>query len=163
MALITCPGCGHQVSSAAQFCTACGAVLPAASQAPAEPSVAPAPTANYTAPTPAAPAAKKSPINLAKIASFGSALFCAAGVLGGLIFFIVGLATAISADTTLSYTSFGGDFYTYAYKGLRACEDQLVDVIKAVGGLTTAFGVFMGAFFGAKLCKVLPECLAKKN
>ena len=74
------------------------------------------------------------------------------GLVAGLIFLRAGLLVAMSADTTLSSATFGADFYTYAYRGLRAAESALIGIQKACGGVMASIGAFTGCFFLCKLC-----------
>lgn len=75
------------------------------------------------------------------------------GLIAGIIFIIVGFSVSGSAEANLDYASFGGDFYTYAYHGLRAAESAIVDVTKAIGSLIVAVGAFMSCYFGKNLKK----------
>lgn len=75
------------------------------------------------------------------------------GLIAGIIFIIVGFSVSGSAEANLDYASFGGDFYTYAYRGLRAAESAIVDVTKAIGSLIVAVGAFMSCYFGKNLKK----------
>ena len=75
------------------------------------------------------------------------------GLIAGIIFIIVGFSVSGSAEANLDYASFGGDFYTYAYRGLRAAESAIVDVTKEIGSLIVAVGAFMSCYFGKNLKK----------
>lgn len=75
------------------------------------------------------------------------------GLIVGIIFIIVGFKISGSAETSLAYATFGADFYTYTYRGLRAVESALVDATKAISNLIIVVGAFMSCYFGKNLKK----------
>ena len=46
----------------------------------------------------------------------------------------------LSSGITISSSSFGGDFYTYAYQGIVACAEMLGKVNATVSWLIIAIG-----------------------
>lgn len=129
-----CLNCGATLKEGAAFCGSCG--TPAGQE----------PVPVVEAPKKEMPAFVK---DLLKIENSPYLV----GVIAGILFLIAGLVTMGDADTSLSYTSFGGDFYTYTYRGIRAVERVLVDLQKIGGGLLSASGVFLSCFFAGKLLK----------
>lgn len=125
---MNCKKCGSPLSDDSQFCTNCGTPVTAE----------PAPAAVET------PVAQEEPAKKAKKKGGGA---CTLGVLVGLVCIIAGLITLFTADTSLSYASFGGDFYTYTYRGIRAVEKMMVLNVRLGGGLLAAFGAFMSCYF----------------
>lgn len=59
-------------------------------------------------------------------------------ILAGLIFFFTGCP--------IESTSFGGDFYTYTYKGIVAIAELMTTLIKAVALLLIAMGTFLDCY-----------------
>ena len=62
------------------------------------------------------------------------------GLLVGTILIIIGLTRILSAGTTISSTSFGGDFYTYTYRGIVAITEQLASIQASLGWVIVAIG-----------------------
>ena len=61
----------------------------------------------------------------------------------GVLFVVFGLYFYINAKSTLEYASFGGDFYTYTYKGIYALSNTLVTAVKAIGILISSIGALI--------------------
>lgn len=131
-----CKNCGAALAPDAEFCTACGThvekVAPVVNpmDAAKEKLASVIPT-NIPAPK------KGKKGNLA----------CTLGIVFGILAMIGGLIIMAGASSSLSYASFGGDFYTYAYRGIRAIEQTLCVVVQGIGGLLSAFGAFMTCYF----------------
>lgn len=62
------------------------------------------------------------------------------GLIVGTLVIIVGLIRVVSAGTSISATSFGGDFYTYTYRGIVAISEILASIEQAIGWLIVAVG-----------------------
>ena len=62
------------------------------------------------------------------------------GLIVGTILIIIGLTRILSAGTTISSTSFGGDFYTYTYRGIVAITEQLASIQASLGWVIVAIG-----------------------
>lgn len=135
---MNCKNCGAVLLEDSKFCTACGT--------PVTEEVAPV-VETPAAPTVEAPAAPVAEAKPAKKAKKKGGAACALGVLIGLVCIIAGLITMFSASSSLSYASFGGDFYTYTYRGIRAVEKMMVLNVRLGGGLLAAFGAFMSCYF----------------
>ena len=58
----------------------------------------------------------------------------------GTLFIILGLIRIASAGTSISSTSFGGDFYTYTYQGIVAVAEGLASIEVTLGMILTAIG-----------------------
>lgn len=68
-------------------------------------------------------------------------------LLCGLVFVFVGVISITNSDVSISSASFGADFYTYCYRGIRNCAELLSDISASMGCIITAFGcnfVFSG-------------------
>jgi hypothetical protein len=50
------------------------------------------------------------------------------------------LIRIVSAGTSISSTSFGGDFYTYTYQGIVAVAEGLASIEVTLGMILTAIG-----------------------
>lgn len=63
-------------------------------------------------------------------------------ILGTLIVF-VGVIRLMSSSVSVNSTSFGADFYTYAYKGIVACANMLGKINATVSWALIAFGAYI--------------------
>lgn len=137
---MNCKNCGTVLAPDAEFCTTCGTpVEKVAPDAPAAPAVNPVEAAKEKL-------AGFIPANIPTPKKKGG-LANTLGVIFGILAMIGGLIIMFGASTNLSYASFGGDFYTYAYRGIRAIEEVLVVICQGIGGLLSAFGAFMTCYF----------------
>lgn len=62
------------------------------------------------------------------------------GLVVGTTLILIGLARVMSAGTSISSTSFGGDFYTYTYRGIVAITEQLASIQASLGWVIAAIG-----------------------
>lgn len=62
------------------------------------------------------------------------------GLIVGTLIIVIGLIRVVSAGTSISATSFGGDFYTYTYQGVVAISEILASIEQAIGWLIVAVG-----------------------
>lgn len=62
------------------------------------------------------------------------------GLAVGTLLIVVGIMRITSAGTSISSTSFGGDFYTYAYQGIVAVSEILAEVEVSLGWIIVAIG-----------------------
>ena len=120
-----CKKCGSVLDADSCFCANCGAKV--------EVEQAEAPVIRE-APVFVAPA----PVKEEKKATFTVGKIIALAV--GTLLIIIGLCRVFGADTTLSSTSFGGDFYTYTYRGIVAISKQLASIQAALGWVVVAIG-----------------------
>lgn len=58
----------------------------------------------------------------------------------GTLFIVLGIIQAASAGTSISSTSFGGDFYTYTYQGIVAVAEGLAAIERSLGMILAAIG-----------------------
>lgn len=70
----------------------------------------------------------------------------AIGLIVGTILIIIGLVRIFSAGTSISSTSFGGDFYTYTYRGIVAITEQLASIQSALGWVIVAIGAAIDVY-----------------
>lgn len=154
---MVCPKCGSSIENDALFCPNCGEKI--AVEAAEQPANESKLTTAVNALRAKLPSAECVHAFLKKVIAFFKKLLrlrnipALLGIAAGLIFLRAGLLIAMTADTTLSSASFGGDFYTYTYRGLRAAEDALIGIQKACGGVMASIGAFTGCFFLCKLCE----------
>ena len=100
---------------------------------------------------------------------FNKKIFYYVGIGAGALAVIYGLSClSFSASYTGLHTSsasFGADFYTYIYDGVKnaadnvsrmgnVMDDAFEAIVKALGMLMVVFGAADIAFFGSKLCEV---------
>lgn len=62
------------------------------------------------------------------------------GLIVGTLFIIIGIMRVTSAGTSISSTSFGGDFYTYTYQGIVAVSEILASIEVSLGWIIAAIG-----------------------
>ena len=58
----------------------------------------------------------------------------------GSVLIVIGLTRVFAAGTTISSSSFGGDFYTYTYRGIVAISEQLASIQASLGWVIVAIG-----------------------
>ncbi len=63
------------------------------------------------------------------------------GLAAGAFFIVLGFVRIVSAGTSISSTSFGGDFYTYTYQGIVAVTEVLASIEVTLGWILVAIGV----------------------
>ncbi len=123
---MNCVKCGASIDPDSRFCAECGAVV----EAPAVPENN---TAAVTDTIAAKPENKsKIKISLSKEKIIGLAV--------GVIIMIIGIVRIFSAGTSISSTSFGADFYTYAYRGIVAISEILAAIQVSLGWVIFAIG-----------------------
>ena len=144
-----CPKCGAPLDEDSKFCVVCGAHLEEADTvlpADAEPAAAPAEPVEEPSAVPAA-SAEPAPAAAAKPAVqniLQKDLLKWIEIAVGAVFIIVGLIRIFGAGTSISSTSFGGDFYTYTYRGIVAITELLSAIEVTLGWILTALGAFIG-------------------
>lgn len=132
-----CPNCNAILDVDAKFCTTCGTQLDA-TETPTE---APAADASQTAPVEEVTIpegerdGKKKPKKKSEKPS-GKKL----QLLVGTALILVGFLRIFVSGTTISSTSFGGDFYTYTYQGIVAISQLLSAIETSLGWLIVAIG-----------------------
>ncbi len=77
--------------------------------------------------------------------------YAQAGIFGGVLCLIVAAAGFMLSGGSVESSSFGGDFYTYAYKGIAAISKEIELLNRLVCAALGAFGIFMICHFGHKL------------
>lgn len=121
---LICPSCGAPATEDSKFCTACGASF----ETDLEKEITSSPnplTEEYSE--------KKEKKTTKKR---GNVL----GVLVGTALIIAGVTRIFSAGTSISSTSFGGDFYTYTYRGIVAISEILASIEVTLGWVVVAIG-----------------------
>lgn len=62
------------------------------------------------------------------------------GLIVGTLIIAIGIIRIITAGTSISSTSFGGDFYTYTYQGIVAVSEILASIEVSLGWIIVAIG-----------------------
>ena len=131
-----CPTCGREVSEASKFCPFCRAEIAAeknrrqaeAPECAAQGGIEKAPSSRGT--------------NGPEIAI---------GIAAGAILAVFGAVTFFSSAVGCESTSFGGDAYTYIYRGIVASAMTLHRICQAVGMSMMCGGVAIACAFVAKI------------
>lgn len=61
----------------------------------------------------------------------------------GVICICVGIITLLTTTLSIESTSFGGDFYTYAYQGIYVATVMLTKLVRLVALLLVGLGTFL--------------------
>lgn len=120
---MNCPKCGALLDDDSKFCVSCGANLEVEVE-----------TKDNTA-------ANSSPAKKAKTKpSTAKSLTKLIALAVGTILIIIGLIRVCTAGTSISSTSFGGDFYTYTYQGIVAISEILASIEATLGWVIVSIG-----------------------
>ena len=122
---MNCPKCGALLEEHSKVCTSCGANL--------EPNqeVEKIESSNF-------PNGEEHKVEKgSKIAKISSKKI---GLIVGTVLIIIGFIRIFSAGTSISSTSFGGDFYTYTYRGIVAISEILASIEVTLGWVVVAIG-----------------------
>lgn len=122
---MNCPKCGALLEEDSKFCTSCGANL--------EPNQEAEKIDSSNFPKEEEHKVKKE-FKITKIPSKKI------GLIVGTVLIIIGLIRILSAGTSISSTSFGGDFYTYTYQGIVAISEILASIEVTLGWVVVAIG-----------------------
>ena len=125
---MNCPKCGAILEEDAKFCVSCGTRLDDLGAA-APNGLAQGKQSDHstTFDPPKTETKKERKVNML-------------GLIVGTLIIIIGLIRVVSAGTSISATSFGGDFYTYTYQGIVAISEILASIEQAIGWLIVAVG-----------------------
>ena len=124
-----CFNCGAEIDPNSKFCIECGAILKADNSS-GEPAMV---KENVV------PFQKNNNIGVSKIQPYVKYIELAVGI--SLV--IVGFIRLLSSGTSISTTSFGGDFYTYTYQGIVAISELLSDIEASLCWLIMGIGASM--------------------
>lgn len=120
---MNCPKCGALLDDDSKFCVSCGANLEVEVETKDN-------TAANSSPEKKAKTEPGTAKNLTKLIALAV----------GTILIIIGLIRVFTAGTSISSTSFGGDFYTYAYQGIVAISEILASIEATLGWVIVGIG-----------------------
>lgn len=132
---MNCPNCGAPLEGDAKFCMTCGARLNQ-DGAGAAPAFSPGGVAGGTG----SAGPKNDMLGLGREKLKGMELSRLIGLIVGTVLIIVGISRITGAGSSISSTSFGADFYTYAYQGIVAISRQLAELQVSLGWVIVAIG-----------------------
>lgn len=116
---MNCPECGAQLEEDSVFCVSCGAKIENGGT-----------EKEGSAPSTDVKEKTAAPTNTSKLI----------GIIVGIAFIVIGLIRIFTAGTSISSTSFGGDFYTYTYQGIVAVSEILASIEVTLGWIVVAIG-----------------------
>lgn len=119
-----CKNCGAPLEEDAVFCVNCGTKV---ERETVQPEAAPAAARKAALPN----------IDWKKLKMPSNKII---GLIVGTVLVVIGLIEVLSVGTSISSTSFGGDFYTYTYRGIVAISNQLASIQAALGWVIVAIG-----------------------
>ena len=125
---MNCPKCGAILEEDAKFCASCGTRLDDLGETSSDGVTQDKQNNHSTTFTPQKAETKKE--RKANVL----------GLIVGTLIIVIGLIRVVSAGTSISATSFGGDFYTYTYQGIVAISEILASIEQAIGWLIVAVG-----------------------
>lgn len=125
--IMNCKFCGKELAENAAFCPECGKSVTEEVAAPVE---------NVVENDVAAPIAEVK--KLKKKISFNTVC-----LLVGTLLIIIGFIRLMDSSVSISSTSFGADFYTYAYKGIVACAEMLGKINKTLSWCLISIGAII--------------------
>ena len=141
--MANCVKCGAALQEGAKFCIGCG--LPVGEMENCAPETAPATEATGFDKEAAVEKAKEA-AEKAKVVAGATAKKLkklpadTLSLIVGTLLIIVGFIQLTGGNTTISSTSFGGDFYTYTYRGIVAISQLLSHLNKSVAWLIIGMG-----------------------
>ena len=131
--ILTCKKCGANLSPDSVFCVNCGTKV---DSAPIQHESIPEETPIVQPPVVDSAPKKESSFPLQKLVA----------LLLGTALIIIGITRVLSAGTTISSTSFCGDFYTYTYRGIVAITEQLAAIQVSLGWAIAAIGAAIDVY-----------------
>lgn len=151
--MINCPSCGKEVAVTSRFCPFCRALLasetPGAPEAPAEGGAAKADSATNEPNVEKIVVAIKKATTSEKSVRWTSVF----GVLAGVVMLCFGVYAFFTASVGCDSTSFGGDAYTYIYKGIVATAKTLYLICRCLGMALMCGGVAIACHFASRFGK----------
>lgn len=73
-------------------------------------------------------------------------------IIAGVVIVVIGILRLLDSGVSISSTSFGGDFYTYSYRGIVNCVNLLSQINGTAAWIVIALGIMI-IFDGLKSLK----------
>lgn len=141
-----CPKCGAILEEDSKFCTSCGENLNSMEKTPGANST-PVSDEDRSDVNVSQSTSETGDIRQDMIVDNGQGLKIPKmnkvdiiGLITGTIIIVIGIIRIIMAGTSISSTSFGGDFYTYTYQGIVAVSEILASIEVSLGWIIVAIG-----------------------
>lgn len=131
---MNCPKCGAVLDDDAKFCVTCGAQI-------GETVINNEPISAKQATINVAEDSKQENASVENIKTTDNTKMSKIiGLVVGSAIIVIGIIRILTAGTSISPTSFGGDFYTYTYKGIVAVSEILASIEVSLGWIIVAIG-----------------------
>ena len=141
-----CPTCGAQIDDDSKFCAVCGNPIDRPEdQQPEQAEVLTEETNSLKEEVGKEKEKENKTISGEKTGSGG--MLNLLGLAAGTLFIVVGCMRISTAGTSISSTSFGGDFYTYTYQGIVAVSELLSSIEVTLGWILVAAGSAIDLYF----------------
>ncbi len=149
-----CPSCGKEISEASVFCPFCRAkmeVSPSVSSY-GDATLERSSVEHVVEEKPALlECEKREAAERQAMPRKGSTIPFVIGIVAGAVMVLFGAMTFFSASVGCEATSFGGDAYTYIYRGIVASAQTLYCICQAIGVSMICGGVAICCAFAAKI------------
>ena len=151
--MINCPKCGKEVAKSSRFCPFCRASLAGerqgAPEAPVEGDTTKVKSVTDDSDGEKIAVAIKKATTPEKSAQWTSII----GVSAGVVMLCFGAYAFFTASVGCDSTSFGGDAYTYIYKGIVATAKTLYLICRCLGMALMCVGAAMSCHFASRFGK----------
>ena len=151
--MINCPNCGKEVAVSSRFCPFCRALLageaPTAPEAPVEGDTTKVKSVTDDFDVEKIAVAVNKATTPEKSAQWTSII----GVLAGVVMLCFGAYAFFTASVGCDSTSFGGDAYTYIYKGIVATAKTLYLICRCLGMALMCGGAAIVCHFASRFRK----------
>ncbi len=134
--MMHCPNCGISLDNDSNYCIACGIQLDDSKNSESTDVDV---KSEYDPITVSAETGTKRSNSICTSLFVGKII----GLIVGSLLILIGIISVFSSRAGVSSTSFGGDFYTYTYKGIVAIYEILASIDVMLGWILVALGTIV--------------------